>query len=68
MAPARYEIRISGGISERARGAFGAFEVRSVPPETVLSGELAAQSDLRDVLTLCSRMGLHVVSLQRLPE
>jgi hypothetical protein len=30
-------------------------------------GELAEQSDLGDLLALCSAMGLEVVSLRRLP-
>ena len=65
MAPARYEVRVNGALSERARGAFSALDVRSVPPQTIVFGELA-ESDLRDLLTLCSTMGLEVVSLRRL--
>ena len=66
MAPARYEVRVNGTLSERARGAFNAMDVLSVPPQTIVFGELAEQSDLRDLLTLCSTMGLKVVSLRRL--
>ena len=65
MAPARYEVRVNGTLSERARGAFSALDVRSVPPQTIVFGELA-ESDLRDLLTLCGTMGLEVVSLRRL--
>jgi hypothetical protein len=68
MAPARYEVRVNGRLSERARGAFCTMGVRSVPPQTIMFGELADQSDLRDLLALCSAMGLEVVSLQRLPD
>jgi hypothetical protein len=64
---ARYEVRINGRLSERARSAFPAMNVTSVPTQTIVSGELAEPSDLRDLLALCSAMGLEVVSLRRLP-
>jgi hypothetical protein len=67
MARARYEIRVNGPLSERARSAFCALDVTSVPPQTIVFGEVAAQSELRDLLALCAAMGLEVVSLQRLP-
>jgi hypothetical protein len=67
MSCARYEVRVSGWMSERARSAFGAMEVRPVPPQTIMFGELRDDSDLRDLLALCSAMGLEVVSLQRMP-
>jgi hypothetical protein len=67
MVPARYEVRVNGCLSERARGAFGRMDVRPVPSQTIMFGELADQTDLCDLLALCSAMGLEVVSLQRLP-
>ena len=67
MTPARYEVRVNGHLSERARSAFCAMDVATVPAQTIVFGELADQSDLRDLLALCSEMGLEVVSLQRLP-
>jgi hypothetical protein len=57
---------VSRALSERARGAFSALDVRSVPPQTIVFGELADQSDLRNLLALCSTMGLEVVSVRRL--
>jgi hypothetical protein len=66
MAPARYEVRVNCTLSERARSAFSAMDVRSVPPQTIVFGELADQSDLRNLLRLCSTMGLEVVSVRRL--
>ena len=68
MAHARYEVRVNGRLSERARGAFCALNVRSVPQQTIMFGELTDQSDLGDLLALCSAMGLEVVSLRRLPS
>jgi hypothetical protein len=67
MVPARYEVCVNGRLSERASGAFCAMHVRSVPAQTIVFGELAEQSDLADLLALCSAMGLEVVSLRRLP-
>jgi hypothetical protein len=67
MARARYEVRVNGTLSERARSAFRALDVASVPAQTIVFGELAEVSDLGDLLALCSAMGLEVVSLRRLP-
>lgn len=67
MATARYEVRVNGRLSERARGAFDTMAVRTVPRQTIMFGELGGQSDLCDLLALCSAMGLEVVSVQRLP-
>lgn len=70
MGTARYEVRVSGRLSERAQGAFCGMnvQVRSIPPQTIMFGELCEQSDLCALLALCSALGLEVVSLQRLPS
>jgi hypothetical protein len=68
MVRARYEIRVNGHLSERARSAFSPMEVQLVPPQTIVFGELDEQSDLCDLLALCSSMGVEVVSLERLPD
>jgi hypothetical protein len=62
-----YEFRIVGRLSERARGAFDGMEVREVPAETVISGELAAEGGVQEVLSLIQALGLHVVSVRRTP-
>jgi len=67
MASSRYEIRVSGRMSERMRSVFCEMEVSAVPPETIMFGELTEHTGLRDLLALCSAMGLEVVSLHRLP-
>jgi hypothetical protein len=67
MVRARYEIRVNGHLSERARSAFCTMSVQRVPPQTIVFGELDEQADLCDLLALCSSMGLEVVSLERLP-
>ena len=67
MVHARYEVRVNGRLSERARGAFPAMDVTSVPAQTIVVGEIAVPSNLGDLLALCMAMGLEVVSLRRLP-
>jgi len=68
MDPARYEVRLNGPLSERARSALRPMDVRSVPPQTIVFGEVSEPSGLRDLLALCDALGLQVVSVQRLPH
>lgn len=68
MVLARYEIRVKGTLSERARSAFCALDVTSVPAQTIVFGRLAEVTDLADLLALCGAMGLEVDSLRRLPD
>ena len=67
MVHPRYEVRVNGRLSERARSAFCPMEVTTVPTQSILFGELAEPSDLGDLLALCMAMGLEVLSLRRLP-
>jgi hypothetical protein len=67
MGCARYEVRLSGRLSERTQNVFVAMDFRPVPPQTIMFGELENPSDLRDLLAQCSAMGLEVISLRRLP-
>ena len=67
VAHTRYEVRVGGRLSERECSAFCPMEVTSVPTQTIVYGELAAPSDLADLLALCMAMGLEVVSLRQLP-
>ena len=64
---ARYEVRLNGRLSERARSAFPAMNVTSIPTQTIVFGELAEPSDLADLLARCNAMGLEVLSLRQLP-
>jgi hypothetical protein len=63
----RYEVRVNGSLSERARSAFPAMNVTSIPMQTIVFGELAEPSDLGDLLARCNAMGIEVLSLRRLP-
>jgi hypothetical protein len=68
-APARrYEFRIIGRLSERARCAFGGMDVDEVPAETVISGEVAEDGGVQEMLALIQSMGLEVVSVRRTPH
>ena len=68
MAGVRYEFRVSGLMSERARDAFSDMIVQPVPPESIIYADLVDEAHLRDVLALCRALGLELVSLQQLPE
>lgn len=65
MPGRRYEFRVAGRLSERARDAFVGMDVVEVPPQTVLTGTVD-DSQMHCVLALIQSLGLHVVSLQRL--
>ena len=65
MPEQRYEFRVSGRLSERARDAFVGMEVFEVPAETVISCDIADDSGVQEVLALIQSMGLQVVSLRR---
>jgi hypothetical protein len=67
MAGVRYEFRVSGLMSDRARDAFGDMIVQHVPPQSIIYADVADKAQLRDLLALCSALGLELVSLQQLP-
>lgn len=67
MAGVRYEFRVRGLMSEDARDAFDDMIVEPVPPESTIYAEVVEEADLRDLLALCSALGLELVSLQQLP-
>jgi hypothetical protein len=67
MASTRYEVRVNGRLSERARRAFCAMDVTLVPAQTIVFGNLPEVTGLADLLALCRAMGLEVVSVRRLP-
>jgi hypothetical protein len=65
VADRRYEFRITGRLSARTRGAFRGMEVREVPAETVISGDVAEDGGVQEVLALIQSLGLEVVSVRR---
>ena len=67
MAGVRYEFRVSGLMSDRARDAFSDMIVQPVPRESIIYADVVDEAHLRDILALCGALGLELVSLQQLP-
>ncbi|MCD2195423.1 hypothetical protein LQ327_18800 [Actinomycetospora endophytica] len=65
MSGYRYELRVAGRLSDRARGAFPTMTVDIAPTETVISGEAVDEADLHGLLALCRSLGLEVTSFHR---
>ena len=67
MPVRRYEFRVSGRLSERTQGAFTDMVVQDAPPETIIYGDVADDSQLHGVLALIQNLGLRVVSVNEVP-
>jgi hypothetical protein len=65
MPDRRYEVRVTGRLSQLARDAFAEMEVSEVTTETVISG-LVHDEQLDKLLAVVQSLGLHVVSVQQL--
>ena len=65
MPDRRYEVRVTGRLSERARDAFTTMDVAEVTAETVISGLVHRDEQLHELLELVQSLGLHVVSVQQ---
>ena len=65
MPDRRYEVRVTGRMSQRARDAFRDLDVDDVTAETVISGLVHEDDDLHELLAKVQSLGLHVVSVQQ---
>jgi hypothetical protein len=65
MPDRRYEVRVMGRLSDRARDAFATMDVAEVTAETVISGLVHQDEQLHELLELVQSLGLHVVSVQQ---
>ena len=65
MPDRRYEVRVTGRLSQRARDAFADMEVSEVTTETVISGLVHEDEQLHQFLLVVQSLGLHVVSVQQ---
>ncbi len=65
MPMRRYEVRVAGRLSSRARDAFVGMGVTAAPPETVIAGTLDDDEDLHRLLALIQSLGLSVVSVEQ---
>jgi hypothetical protein len=61
----RYEFRVLGLLSERARSAFHGMDIHEVPVETVICGEVAEDGGVQEVMDVLQMLGMRVVSVRR---
>jgi hypothetical protein len=65
MPSRRYEVRVEGRLSSRARDAFVGMDVEAVPAETVIAGTVEDEEELHRLLSLIQSLGLSVVSIEQ---
>jgi hypothetical protein len=65
MPDRRYEVRVTGRLSERAQDAFAGLDVAEVSAETVISGVVHQDDQLHELLEVVQSLGLHVVSVEQ---
>jgi hypothetical protein len=65
MPDRRYEVRVVGRLSQRARDALADTDVSEVTAETVISGVVQREDQLHELLATVQSLGLHVVSVQQ---
>jgi hypothetical protein len=65
MPERRYEVRVTGRLSDVAQAAFAGAEVAEVAAETVISGLVHHDRGLHDLLAVIQSLGLRVVSVQQ---
>ena len=65
MPDRRYEVRVTGRLSQRARDAFAGMDVEEVTAETVISSLVHHDEQLHELLSVLQSLGLHVVSVQQ---
>jgi hypothetical protein len=68
VAPAPYEFRIKGRLSDSLSGAFEDFTAAVRPAETVMRGEVRDQAELHGLLDRIQSLGLELIEVRRLPE
>ncbi|MDD7942370.1 hypothetical protein PHK61_28540 [Actinomycetospora lutea] len=64
----RFEIHISGRLSDRARAAFPDMAVVEVPAETVISGWSQDADEVHGILDRIQALGLELVSMRQVQE
>jgi hypothetical protein len=65
MPDRRYEVRVTGRLSQRARDALTGMDVAEVTAETVICGDVHRDEQLHELLAVVQSLGLHVVSVQQ---
>jgi len=63
------EIRVKGQIDKGWSNWFDGFDIKNNPPgESVLSGHVRDQAELRGILTRLADLGLELISVVTNPE
>ena len=65
MPDRRYEVRVTGRLSQRARDAFADMDLAEVTADTVISGVVHRDEQLHEILAALQALGLHIVSVQQ---
>jgi hypothetical protein len=65
MPERRYEVRVTGRLSQRAQDAFTGLDVAEVTAETVISRLVDRDEQLHELLAMVQSLGLHVVSVEQ---
>ena len=65
MPDRRYEIRLTGRISQRVRDALAGVDVSEASAETIISGVVHEDEELHELLSTIQSLGLHVMSVQQ---
>jgi hypothetical protein len=68
VSPRRYEFRVAGRLSDETRAAFPDMKVIDVPAETLIYGDVVDEFHLHGVLAMIQNLGLHVVSMNQIPD
>jgi hypothetical protein len=65
-APAEYEIRVKGRLSDSLASALEDFTASVTPAETVMRGEVRDQSELHGMLDRIQSLGLELIEVRRM--
>ena len=68
MPTGRYEVRVDGRLTARAREAFCDMRVDEHATGATLCGDVVDESQLLGILAQCRTLGLVVVSARRVPS
>jgi hypothetical protein len=68
VAPADYEIRIKGRLSDSLCDAFEDFTAAVRPAETIMRGEVRDQAELHGVLDRIQSLGLELIEIRRMED
>jgi hypothetical protein len=68
MTNRRFEFRVSGTLSDRARREFYGLSVAEAPPETIIFGDVVDESHLHGILALVRSLDLHLISMHEVRD